>query len=582
MTTTKDLANRRCDYCRKWAKDDKPLKKCSTCRSQCYCDASCQKSDWLTHKNVCRPIVPDISCDKILAELRNSLILSDWAVFICGTKLLEFANSRASNRSKLGKSGACALLLDILKTDRDSLVVVVCFLSIGALTGNADNRARLMETSAGELVLKVMSSRLENSEVIQSGCRIISRLASMNSDNGSILGIAGACDMAVLLIAEASINTYGNQSIFVFDEICSLIRDLAYNDNNRIKLGQMQICELLITLMKTPFFADNTTAESHKIFCGTIFNLSFNNALNGTVLGKAGACEVIIAGANSFPPEPTTAALLVSAMFVLLECDHDNAKRFVDLNCLSIMELMVDNARLPKIARETANNIAQQLKLTVAEIEIMNYVAMSQFPITEAAVFKAGDRVLLTGMKTVAYNNLEAEIVSYGKDLKYVVKCMIEGKEKTFKVHVDKVIGCLSSLPTTKVEDSLLTDKEDSSLPLFARRKWSPDINDKEYEIMLLNVISFINNELEEESKVISSRLVSHLDKPAVQITPLCLQALLNMLDMMVKHLGISNKKILCESLAFDLARWMTIEQPGMLEVLVSDTPWSPNQTVIW
>jgi hypothetical protein len=42
----------RCDHCKKTPKD---LMKCGRCKQVFYCDRDCQKAQWSTHKQVCRP-----------------------------------------------------------------------------------------------------------------------------------------------------------------------------------------------------------------------------------------------------------------------------------------------------------------------------------------------------------------------------------------------------------------------------------------------------------------------------------------------------------------------------------------------
>ncbi|PYH94745.1 hypothetical protein BO71DRAFT_398686 [Aspergillus ellipticus CBS 707.79] len=42
-----------CHTCAKPSTPTEPLKRCSRCKTQWYCSASCQKTDWKTHKSTC-------------------------------------------------------------------------------------------------------------------------------------------------------------------------------------------------------------------------------------------------------------------------------------------------------------------------------------------------------------------------------------------------------------------------------------------------------------------------------------------------------------------------------------------------
>jgi ubiquitin carboxyl-terminal hydrolase 19 len=57
----------RCSYCQKRPKKDRQLKRCVKCFRSAYCDQSCQKKDWSTHKTTCKLYGDPIGCPFIVS-----------------------------------------------------------------------------------------------------------------------------------------------------------------------------------------------------------------------------------------------------------------------------------------------------------------------------------------------------------------------------------------------------------------------------------------------------------------------------------------------------------------------------------
>jgi hypothetical protein len=194
------------------------------------------------------------------------------------------------NKKLFGEGGACELLVEILKFGYcdDEQIEIAC----GAIANLANesqhdghNVRRLDSSGIITALVEIFQNHLPSSRIMKQSCSIIRFLTSSPAAPHKKLGELEICDQVVNALAMhlqiPSVNLM----------ICSSLRGLAQDSENKILLGMSGACGIVTKLMRLSVETGDIKLTEETLL--TIASLVQGSCLNQETAGKAGACEVI-------------------------------------------------------------------------------------------------------------------------------------------------------------------------------------------------------------------------------------------------------------------------------------------------
>jgi hypothetical protein len=183
--------------------------------------------------------------------------------------MINLCTDNIRNTHRLSEAGACEILVqsgnfgfNLRHPQCASVAANICD-AISHLC-EAANQAKLQESGACELIVALLKFHLENAKVCEPATKAFCGLASLTAENREVLGKSGGC----LLIVRAMQET--TSSVQIVENCAEAMLHMALSVNNTERLTQAGACVVLMKVLDTVLIERNFGAE---ICCGALMNM---------------------------------------------------------------------------------------------------------------------------------------------------------------------------------------------------------------------------------------------------------------------------------------------------------------------
>ena len=168
--------------------------------------------------------------------------------------------SNSEGRIKLGESGVCIAIIDIMMASmKDNNVIERICAAVGNLALEPSNKVRLAMAGGCQVVIDAIRNNVDNSVIVENGMRAAINLAANNPDNNISLGSAGACEVIVNVLKNHP--THGS----IVAECCKVILNLMSGPGNKEMFKECGLTVILHDIWKDPNLPERTRQLSEKV-----------------------------------------------------------------------------------------------------------------------------------------------------------------------------------------------------------------------------------------------------------------------------------------------------------------------------
>lgn len=235
----------------------------------------------------------------MVEECKSSLSIAEWA---CNS-FAKFTSEAVMKRNteamaKLLDDGICECLVSTMNTHvASSLEVAIkgCQALNDLSWTSRELREFLGELGACECVVFALTMHIGNPEVSEYGTSTIINLSKDNISNSFRLASCGACEV-IVQTGNFGFNLRHPKCTIVAANVCNAIYNLC-EAVNQPKLAECGACEFVSSLLKFHMETYDVAVAATRSICG-LASLTVDNR---EVLGKVGACRLIVSAMNHHP-----------------------------------------------------------------------------------------------------------------------------------------------------------------------------------------------------------------------------------------------------------------------------------------
>jgi hypothetical protein len=239
---------------------------------------------------------------------------------------------------RAGEVGAVGALVSVVKNNMHSPDVVWAVNTLCMLVTHEPHQAHFI-AAEGHVALVKLLQTTSHSAVGEQAARALSNCMR---DHKSQLQVAAAGAAQTLVsVLHKCLQSNERQVQGLMQQACACICNLTFeNDANRIKIGQVGGCEVLVRSC--------THSSSYQVLeqaCAAIGNICKKNRTNRQCVGLAGGCELLLRVLSMSPPE-TTALQAVRAIGNVAMRDPENQLKFAAGNGLRLLLQLIETLAL--------------------------------------------------------------------------------------------------------------------------------------------------------------------------------------------------------------------------------------------
>jgi len=218
----------------------------------------------------------------------------EWFVERCGVDADDASDILEALRLMTANMEAAPVMAALVEASSPSSSIEAAadiFKRISDLTHNDEVKRAHLGAATGlvEAMLALAKMHMSEVRVVENALWSIPNFASGNAENKAKLVQAGACQAVIEAMSRhASSSDVANYG-------CRAISSLATDDDNRAKLGRAGACQAVVEAMSR----HASSSDVAKYGCIAIYILAINNADNKRILLAAGAVERITTMANN-------------------------------------------------------------------------------------------------------------------------------------------------------------------------------------------------------------------------------------------------------------------------------------------
>lgn len=182
--------------------------------------------------------------------------------------MINLCTDNIRNTHRLSEAGACDILVQSgnfgfnLRHPQCATVAANICDAISHLC-EAANQGKLQESGACELIVALLKFHLENEQVCEPATKSFCGLASLTAENREVLGKSGGCLLVIQAMQESS-------NIQIIEHCAEAVLHMALSVNNTERLTQAGACVVLMKVLDSRLLDRNFGAE---ICCGALMNM---------------------------------------------------------------------------------------------------------------------------------------------------------------------------------------------------------------------------------------------------------------------------------------------------------------------
>ena len=238
---------------------------------------------------------------EIVNDHKSSLSVAEWACKI----IVGFTSTAIKTRNTeafihLLDDGVCECLVNTMNlhaSTSENVAAIGCHALNDLSWTSRELREFLGEIGACECVIYILSMYVGNPDVAEYGTSTVINL-SKDINNSYRLAEAGACDV-IVQTGNFGFNVRHPKSTIIASNVCHCIYNLCEARNQK-KLSESGTCELVTQLLKIHINVYEVVVSAIRAICG-LASLTIENR---EILGKVGACNLIVQAFSLYQPLP--------------------------------------------------------------------------------------------------------------------------------------------------------------------------------------------------------------------------------------------------------------------------------------
>ena len=294
--------------------------------------AWCQDPDWTDE-----PLVDedDESVEFLVELLRKS---EQGLRLEVGAVLYHLCTHEYDLMVRAGEIGAISELVDVVKNNMQSAAVVWAVSGLCVLVTHEPHQERFAAVDGHVAMVNVLQTT-QHSDVAEQAARTLSNFMCGHKAQLQVEAAGGA--QAMVSVLSKCMRGQLVQVESLMQQVCAAICNLTFeNDANRIKVGQVGGCDVLVYVCKL--------SPSYQVLeqaCAAIGNICKKNRTNRSLMGSVGCCEMLLSVLSLSPPE-RTAVQAVRAIGNVAMRAPENQLKFAAGNGLRLLLQLIETLSL--------------------------------------------------------------------------------------------------------------------------------------------------------------------------------------------------------------------------------------------